>query len=99
MLSQLFSDKSLLLVITLVGMAMCTAGIGQVAARGDWLNPLSLVAYVTGALILLITGATLLGFNLPLIDSTRTAIFAVIALALFKVALTYVHQGFARGAP
>ncbi len=95
MLSLIFSEKSLLIVLTLVGMAACTAGIGQVATRGEWLHPLSLVGYVLGALVLLITVAGVFSINLPLIDSTRAALVAVIVLALLKVALTQLHHSLA----
>lgn len=98
MLAQLWSEKTILVIITLLGMAMCTAGIGQVAARGEWLHPLSIVAYVIGALVLVIAGASLFNLNLPWIDSSRAAIIAILALAIVKVALTYVHQSLLRGA-
>lgn len=97
MLTQLFSDKILLLVVTAIGMAMCTAGIGAVAARGAWLEPMSMVAYLVGALILAIVGATLLNIPLPLIDSPRAALMAVILLAVIKVLLTQLHRAFVPG--
>jgi len=95
MLSFIFSEKTLLVVLTFVGMAICSAGIGQVAARGDWAHPLSIVGYVIGALILVIVGAALFGVNLPLIDSPRAALIALIVLAIVKVALTQVHRAIA----
>lgn len=95
MLAQLFTEKTLLIVITLVGMAMCSMGIGQVAARGEWLHPMAIVAYAIGVLVLVIAGAAIFNIELPLIDSTRAAILAVIVLAIIKVALTQLHQAFA----
>ncbi len=95
MFAQLFSDKTLLIVITLIGMAMCAIGVGQVAAQGMWLHPLAIIAYVIGALILVIVGANLLNVALPLIDSTRAAILAVILLGVLKVGITQLHHVFA----
>lgn len=95
MLSFIFSEKTLLVVLTFVGMAICSAGIGQVAARGDWAHPLSIVGYVIGALILVIVGAAVFGVNLPLIDSPRAALIALVVLAVAKVALTQVHRAMA----
>ncbi len=94
MLAQIFSDKGILLVVTLVGMAMCSIGIGQVSARGEWLNPMAIVAYGIGTLILVIVGAALLNLSLPLIDSPRAAWIAVIVLALVKVGVTQLHRAF-----
>jgi hypothetical protein len=88
----MLTGKMALVVVTVIGMALCTAGIGQVAARGDWLHPLSIVGYLLGALILGIVGAALSGIQLPWIDSTRAAMIAVIVLAIAKVVLTQLHR-------
>ncbi len=91
-MALLFSEKGILILVTLVGMAMCSAGIGQVAARGEWLHPMSVIGYVLGALILVVVGAALFGVRLPLIDSARMATIAVIVLAIAKIALTQLHR-------
>ena len=95
MLAQIVSEKTLLIGVTLIGMAMCTMGIGQVAARGEWLHPMAIVAYVIGVLVLVIAGAAMFEIKLPLIDSTRAALIAVIVLAALKIALTQLHRALA----
>lgn len=92
MLEQLFSDKALLIVVVVIGMIMCTDGIGQVAARGEWLHPMSIAAYVFGVLVLVIAAAAVFDIKLPLIDSARAALIAVVLLAAAKVALTRLHR-------
>jgi hypothetical protein len=91
MLSAILSSKIALIVVTLVGMAMCTAGIGRVAAQGQWLHPLALVGSLLGVAILLLVGAALFNIKLPLIDSTQAALIAVIVVVILKVALTQLH--------
>ncbi len=95
MLSQIFSEKMLLIVLTMVGMAICSGGIGQIAERGLWLHPLSIVAYIVGALILLVVGAALFNIQLPLIDSPRAALIALVVFAIIKVVLTRLHHAIA----
>ncbi len=96
MLSAILSSRIVLVVVTLVGMALCAGGgIGQVAAQGQWLNPFAIAGYILGAVILLIVGAALLGIRLPLVDSTQAAFIAVIALVIVKVALTQLHHAIA----
>jgi hypothetical protein len=95
MLSQLFSDKAVLIIATLIGIALCKAGIAQVAARGEWLHPLAILGYVLGTLILVIVGAALFGFALPLIETPRAALIAVVVLAIAKIALTQLHRALA----
>jgi multisubunit Na+/H+ antiporter MnhB subunit len=95
MLAQIFTDKALLIVVTVIGMAACAFGIRQVAQRGEWLNPMAILASIIGALILVIVAAALINLPLPLIDSARTALFAVVLLALLKVIATQLHRIFA----
>jgi hypothetical protein len=92
MLATFLTGKLAVVAVTLVGMTMCTAGIGWVAARGAWLHPMSFVAYVVGIAILFIAGATLLNVRLPLIETNQAALIAIVALILFKVVLTQVHH-------
>lgn len=94
-MALLFSDKGVLIAVTLIGFAMCSVGIGRVAAHGAWLHPLSILAYMLGALVLVIVGAALWSVKLPWIDSARAATYAVIALAIVKIALTQLHRIFA----
>ena len=94
-MSLLFSEKGILIAVTLIGMALCSAGIGQVAARGAWLHPMSFVGYALGALILVVVGAALFGVSVPLVDSARAATIAVIVLAIAKIVLTQLHRALA----
>ncbi len=95
MLSLLVSDKALLIIGTVVGMAVCTAGIGPVAAKGEWLHPLSLVGYVLGVAILLVVGAGLFDVRLPVVDSSRAALIVLVILVIAKIALTQLHHAIA----
>jgi hypothetical protein len=95
MIAQLISDKIILIALTIMGMAICSVGIGQVSARGEWLHPLSIVAYVLGGLVLLIAAAALLNISLPLIPDARAAWVAILVLAIAKIALTQLHRAFA----
>lgn len=91
-MTALLDSRLTLLVVGFIGIAMCSAGIGRVAATGHWSDPLSIVGYVLGVAAL---GAIVVGFfgwSLPLIDSSRQALFAVLAIIVLKVALTAVHH-------
>jgi len=73
-------------------MAMCSAGIGRVAAAGRWADPLSIVGYVLGVAALVVIGAALLSRSLPYITTTRQALFVVLGIIAVKVALTALHS-------
>lgn len=83
--------KSALIIVGVVGMAMCTAGIGKVAAAGRWADPLSIVAYVLGAAAIGIVVAGVAGWKLPLIANEWQAILAVLVIIVTKFGLTAIH--------
>lgn len=78
-------------VLGLVGMAMCTAGIGRVAAAGRWGDPLSIVAYMLGAGAIFIVVAGVVGWKLPLITTEWQAMLAVLVIIIAKFGLTALH--------
>jgi hypothetical protein len=95
MLTGVLLEKGILVVAALVGMAICSAGIGQVAARGQWMHPLAIVGYVLGVAALAVVGAGVIGIQLPLIDTPRAALIALAIIVIAKVALTQAHRALA----
>ncbi len=87
------SERSALLVLVLLGMAMCTqGGIGRVAASGAWLHPFSIVGYLLGGAILIIGLAALFGKTIPPLVSYRQSFLAVTAIAIVKLVITSIHR-------
>jgi len=94
MLSNIRVDIILLVVI---GMTICSqGGIGRVAATGEWTHPLSIVGYLLGGLILLITLAVFVGWKLPYIQNDQQALLVIAVLACIKVANAVIHYWLAR---
>ena len=88
-LSNLKLDIVLLVVL---GMAVCTqAGIGRIAATGQWTHPQAIVGYILGGLILIVTLAALAGWKLPFVQDARQAPIVVVLLAGIKVANAVLH--------
>lgn len=91
----LSSDRAALLVLVVIGMAFCSqAGIGRVAASGEWAHPLSILGYLLGGAILLIGIAALFGKNIPPLTSFYQSFTAVALIAAAKVVLTTIHRLF-----
>jgi hypothetical protein len=87
-----------IILLVLLGMAICTqAGIGRIAATGEWTHPLAIVGYVLGGLILLITLAVFVGWKLPWIQNDQQALLAIAILAGLKVVNAVTHYYLARG--
>jgi len=78
------SPKASLIALLVVGMAMCTGGIGQVGASGKWTSPLAIIGILLGILILVIIIAGLAGWKLPLITGQIQAVVAVGLLIAVK---------------
>ena len=86
-----------IILLVIIGMAICTqGGIGRVAATGAWLHPLSIIGYLLGGLILLITLAVFVGWNLPFIQNDQQALLAIAILAGLKVVNAVTHYMLAR---
>lgn len=95
LLSNVRADIILLVII---GMAICQqGGIGRVAATGQWTHPLSILGYLLGGLILIITLAVFVGWKLPFIANDQQALLAIAILASLKVVNAVTHYLLARG--
>ena len=84
--------------VLVLGMAMCTSGIGRVAALQQWTHPLAILGYLLGALILVIGLSTIFSWKLPFIQNDVQAILVVVILMGLKVANTLIHSLFTSGA-
>jgi hypothetical protein len=81
-----------IILLVIIGMTICTqGGIGRVAATGQWTHPLSIIGYILGGLILLITLAIFVGWKLPYIANDQQALLAVAILASLKVVNAVTH--------
>ena len=86
-----------ILLLVILGMAICTqGGIGRIAATGEWSHPLSIVGYILGGLILLITVAVFAGWKLPYIQTDQRALVAIAILAGLKVVNAVTHDWLSR---
>ena len=86
-----------IVLLVILGMSICTqAGIGRIAATGQWTHPLAIVGYVLGGLILLITLAVFVGWKLPYIQTDQQALIAIAILASLKVVNAVTHYLLAR---
>lgn len=87
-----------IILLVIIGMAMCTqGGIGRVATTGQWSHPLSVIGYILGGLILIITLAVFVGWKLPFIANDQQALLAIAILASLKVLNAITHYLLARG--
>jgi hypothetical protein len=73
-----------LIALLVVGMAMCTGGIGQVGLSGRWASPLAILGYILGTVILIIIISTFTSWKLPLIAGEIQAVAAVGILIAIK---------------
>jgi hypothetical protein len=88
------NERVVLIALVVIGMGMCTAGIGRVAASGAWLHPLSVIGYLLGATILVIGVAAVFGKQVPPLTSYYQSFAVVAGLAGVKLALSTLHQLF-----
>jgi len=81
-----------IILLVILGMSICTqAGIGRIAATGQWTHPLAIIGYILGGTILLITLAVVTGWKLPLIQSDQQALVTIAVLAGLKILNAVAH--------
>jgi len=86
-----------IVLLVIIGMTICSqGGIGRVAATGQWSHPLSIIGYLLGGLILIITLAVFVGWKLPYIANDQQALLAIAILASLKVVNAVTHYLLAR---
>jgi hypothetical protein len=86
-----------IILVVLLGMAMCTqAGIGRIAATGEWSHPLAIVGYVLGATILIVAMSVFVGWKLPFIQNDQQALLAIAILTGLKIVNAVTHYVLSR---
>lgn len=73
-------------VLTVAGMAICSAGIGKAARLGLWLHPATIAGYGLGVLALLLAAQGLFRLQLLPLTNVQTLI-AILAIVVIKIAL------------
>jgi len=87
-----------IILLVIIGMTICTqGGIGRVAATGQWTHPLSIIGYLLGGLILLITLAVFVGWKLPFIANDQQALLAIAILTSLKLVNAVMHYLLSHG--
>lgn len=81
-----------LVLLVVIGMAICTSGIGRVAAMNQWTHPLSILGILLGVLILVVAVAAYFGWKLPLIQNDTQSLIAIALLVVLKIANSVVHS-------
>jgi len=81
-----------IILLIILGMSICTqAGIGRIAATGEWSHPLAIVGYLLGASILIVATSVLEGWKLPFIQNDQQALLAIATLAGLKIVNAVTH--------
>ena len=91
--SLLSNARVNIILLVIIGMTICMqAGIGRIAATGQWTHSQAIIGYILGGLILSIAAATLFGWKLPYIQSEQQALLVIAILAGLKGAHVNIHS-------
>lgn len=92
-------DRAALIVLVIIGFAMCTVGgSGKAFSTYGWASPVTIIGSGLGVLVLLLAGARLLNISLPLIVDDRAAFVAVVVIGLAKVIINVAASVLGRAA-
>lgn len=80
------TDRAALIVLTIVGIAMCAVGgIGPSISRYGWSGPVTVIGSIVGVLTFLMVLAVILGIPIPLITNERMAFVLVTGVIIGKL--------------
>ena len=89
-LATLTASRLTYIVVLIVGMALCTRGIGQAAAKNLWASPVTIAGYLLGALALLLSLQGIFRFHVvPLQGALLTGGILAIIVVKMLLALAY----------
>jgi hypothetical protein len=92
------TDRAALIVLTIVGVAMCAVGgIGPSVSKYGWSGPVTVIGSIVGVLTFLIVLAVILGVQLPLIANERAAFILVTGVIIGKLLFNAAVWLFSRG--
>ncbi len=81
-----------LVILLILGIGICSqGGIGRIAATGEWSHPLTIIGYILGASILVLSAIVLFNINLPFLASQQQAFLIVAVLMGVKVLIASTH--------
>jgi hypothetical protein len=89
--STLGNSRLVFGIVTAVGMAMCTPGIGKAARLGLWLHPITLAGYVLGGLALLLAAQGLFRFRLLPVSNAQ-ALLGILGIIVVKIVLATLYR-------
>lgn len=78
-------------IVAVVGMSMCSAGIGRAAQLGLWVHPVTVAGYILGALALLLAAQGIFHFQL-LPVTNQQALLAIFAIVVTKIVLARFYS-------
>ncbi len=88
------TPRAALIVLLVIGMTMCSFGIGQVAASGKWASPLAIAGYLLGTALLVVIFSGIFGWKLPVLPTPRDAVLAASLLIGIKYLIGTVSYFF-----
>ncbi len=92
------TDRAALIVLTIVGVAMCAVGgIGPSISKYGWSGPVTVIGSIVGVLTFLIVLAVILGVQLPIITNERMAFVLVTGVIIGKLLFNAAVWLFSRG--
>jgi len=85
-------DRTALVVLFVIGFALCGLGISRISATGQWIHPLTILGYLLGALTMLFAAAGYFGFRFAFVHNPREALITVSILMAVKLVMSIVHR-------
>jgi hypothetical protein len=79
------------IVVLVLGMALCSRGIGQAAAKNLWVSPVTIAGYLLGALALLLSLQGIFRFSIVPLQGALL-LGGILAIIVIKILLGLTYR-------
>lgn len=90
-IATLTASRLTYIIVLIVGMALCTRGIGQAAAKNLWASPVTIAGYLLGALALLLSLQGIFRFSVVPLQGALL-LGGILAIIVIKMALALAYR-------
>ena len=91
-LMGLLNDRTATVALGVIGMAICSAGVGKVAESGNWVSVPGVLGSMIGVVALAILGAAIAGKELPGLPGDRAALVVLGTILIMKIGIASVFK-------
>jgi hypothetical protein len=87
----MLSYKTWFIILFIIGILLCSWGIGKIAAGGDWLSPFAFIGYILGLSALILFISVIFNLKTSHISSAKQALVVLAVIMVTKIIIGFIY--------